>query len=184
MERLLLRHRLFSGGWTPVLDREVMIRGPVAAVLPYDPIRDEFVLIKQFRSGAYAQGEQNPWTYEIVAGMQEPNESPEAMARREAQEECGCQIDLLVSIANFFPSPSSCSEYVSVFCGRTSTEKINGTFGIVEQGEDICPVIVPGNECEQWLSSGKLNSSIGIVGVQWLLLNRIRLREEWRSRKE
>ena len=43
------------------------------AVLPYDPLRDEVVLIRQFRAGAYVAG-RHPWTWEIVAGIIEHDE--------------------------------------------------------------------------------------------------------------
>ena len=35
-----LRHRLFRGGWSRDLKRELFVRGPVVAVLLYDPERD------------------------------------------------------------------------------------------------------------------------------------------------
>lgn len=59
--RYHLRHRLFAGGWSGEVVREVFERGHAAAVLPYDPVRDEVVLIEQFRAGAYAAHSENPW---------------------------------------------------------------------------------------------------------------------------
>jgi ADP-ribose diphosphatase len=47
-----LRHRRFDGGMTDVMIREIFERGDVAAVLPYDPQRDEVLLIRQFLPGA------------------------------------------------------------------------------------------------------------------------------------
>lgn len=41
MDRLRLRHRLFAGGWGKPITREVFERGHAAALLPYDPERDE-----------------------------------------------------------------------------------------------------------------------------------------------
>jgi ADP-ribose pyrophosphatase len=52
LERLRLRHRLFAGGMSPAIVREVIEKGDVAAVLLYDPTRDEVVMIEQFRIGA------------------------------------------------------------------------------------------------------------------------------------
>ena len=46
VERLRLRHRLFAGGMSAEIDREVVRRGNAVAVLPYDPVRDEVVLIE------------------------------------------------------------------------------------------------------------------------------------------
>ena len=57
MDRLRLRHGRYDGDWTPVLEREVLLRGLAVAVVPYDPVRDEVVLIEQFRTGALVAGE-------------------------------------------------------------------------------------------------------------------------------
>ena len=86
MVRLHLRHRLFGGGWTETLDREVVLHGTVAAIIPYDPIRDSVVLIEQFRNGKFAAGDQRPWSVSIAAGMIEPGESAADMARQETLE--------------------------------------------------------------------------------------------------
>jgi len=62
MDHFKLRHRLFSGGWSPSLSREIMLRNPVAAVIPYDPVLDRSVLIEQFRGGMHAAGDPHPWS--------------------------------------------------------------------------------------------------------------------------
>ena len=68
LDRYRLRHRQFAGGMGPVLTREVLERGKVAAVLPVDPVRDRVVLIEQFRPGAWA-AQWDPWLLECVAGV-------------------------------------------------------------------------------------------------------------------
>ena len=40
MEHFLFRHRLYEGVLSPQLSREILVRGPVAAVIRYDPVRD------------------------------------------------------------------------------------------------------------------------------------------------
>ena len=54
--------------------------------------------------GAWAAGRE-PWLLECVAGVMEPGETPEALARREALEEAGCIVTDLVPIATFLTSP-------------------------------------------------------------------------------
>jgi|GEM_PF-1246049 len=92
LERLRLRHRLFAGGMGPPIVREVIEKGDVAAVLLYDPLRDEVVMIEQFRIGARDDA-RGPWLLEIVAGLIEAGETPAQVARREALEEAGCTVD-------------------------------------------------------------------------------------------
>src|SRR4051794_21893371 len=89
IERYQLRHRLFAGGWTPPLAREVCVRGAASGVLPYDPERDAVVLVEQFRMGPFAAGKA-PWMMEIVAGVMDDGETPEDVAARESIEESGC----------------------------------------------------------------------------------------------
>ena len=79
VERLRLRHRLFAGGMSPPMVREAVEKGDVAAVLLYDPQRDEVVMIEQFRIGARADP-RGPWLLETVAGLLEDGETPAAVA--------------------------------------------------------------------------------------------------------
>ena len=79
IDRYRLRHRLHAGGWSAEMTREVFERCHAAAVLPYDPIRDEVVLIEQFRVGAYAAG-WSPWLTEVIAGIIDPG-NPREMHR-------------------------------------------------------------------------------------------------------
>ena len=136
LDRYRLRHRQFAGGLGPVLTREVLERGMVAAVLPVDPGRDRVVLIEQFRPGAWAAG-RSPWLLECVAGVIEPGETPEELARREALEEAGCVITDLVPIATFLTSPGATTETVHLFCGRVASDGVGGLHGLGTEGEDI-----------------------------------------------
>lgn len=179
MEHFHFRHRLFEGGWSPPLSREIMLRDPVAAVIPYDPVRDEVVLLEQFRGGMYAAGDEHPWSIEIVAGIIEARESAEEMARRETLEESGCTIGRLEKVLEFYPSPGGCSEHVTVFCGEVDSEGVGGIHGIDHEGEDIRVFAEKTDDAMALIRSGAINNSIGVIGVQWLALNRDDLRSRW-----
>ena len=43
------RHRLFNGEMSGEVTREIFERGHAAVLLPYDPVRDEVVLVEQLR---------------------------------------------------------------------------------------------------------------------------------------
>ena len=88
MELYRFRHRLFNGEMSGEIKREIFERGHAAVLLPYDPVRDEVVLVEQVRIAAYDTSE-TPWLLEMVAGMIEEGESVEDVARREALEEAG-----------------------------------------------------------------------------------------------
>ncbi|MDQ4148157.1 MAG: NUDIX domain-containing protein, partial [Pseudomonadota bacterium] len=114
LEVLQLKHRLYDGGWSPVLQRELFRRSDGVAVLPYDPVRDDILLIEQFRTGAI-ESQPNPWLVEIVAGLVEPGEHREAVAHREAREETGCKLLDLLHVMDYYSSPGGFSERVSLY---------------------------------------------------------------------
>ena len=85
LDRYRLRHRLYSGGWSGELMREVFERGNAVAVLLYDPERDALVLVEQFRLPAHLAGVP-AWQLEIVAGIiDQPGESAVDVVRREEE---------------------------------------------------------------------------------------------------
>lgn len=179
MERLRLRHGRFDGGWTPPLLREVLVRGPAVAVLPYDPIRDEVVLIEQFRPGALVAGEP-AWMIEIVAGIAEAGEDIEDVARRETLEETGMTVGKLEPVARYMPSPGGSSETVQIYAGRVDAEGAGGIHGLADEGEDIRVFPLPALDAFKMLDDGVLDTSITLIGLLWLARNRDALRDRWR----
>jgi ADP-ribose pyrophosphatase len=179
VDRFHVRHRLHQGGWSGHLSREVMLRGEVAAVVPYDPIRDEVVLIEQFRGGLFAADDPFPWSIEIVAGIVEPGESAAEMARRETLEEAGCEIGRLEHVMTFYSSPGGSSQKVVMFCGEVSAAGVDGVYGVEAEGEDIRAFACPAEDAFAMVADGTMNNAVGIVGLQWLAMNRADLRRRW-----
>lgn len=174
-----LRHRLFAGGWSPVLSREVFERGPVAAVIPYDPERDAVVLIEQFRTGPLAAGHGRPWVVEIVAGIMENGETAEDLARREALEETGCRLEAVERIASFFMAPGGSTEHCTLLCGKVDSRRAEGVHGNEEEGEDIRVFAESLDAAFARIAAGEIDSSFSIIALQWLMLNRAELRARW-----
>ncbi len=170
VDRYRLRHRLHRGGMSDVLDREVVERGHVAAVLPVDFPRDKVVLIEQFRPGAFAAHE-NPWLVECVAGIIEPNETAEQVARREAWEEAGCRMDVLIPMQRFFTTPGALTENVQLFCGLTDSYGINGVHGVEHEGEDIKVHVVPVDKALNMADHGAIKNAITLIALQWLAIH-------------
>jgi len=173
-----LRHRLFDGGWTPPLDREVCLRGAAAGLLPYDPERDAVVLVEQFRMGPFAAGAA-PWMTEIVAGVIEPGETPEAVAARECVEESGCRVGALLPIARYFPSPGGLAEHVHLFCGRVDSRQASRVAGLADDHEDIRVLVVPWRAARAGLARGVYSNAATLLALQWLALHRPRVRRAW-----
>lgn len=177
---LKLRHQRFDGGWTKVLTREVFDRGTAVAVVPYDPIRDEVVLIEQFRCGAYVAGWQS-WMIEIVAGIIDEGEAPLDVAEREMKEETGLVVTALEPIARFMPSPGAVAETVDMYVGRIDATQAHTHGGLDTEGEDIRVFRMPAQEAIDLLPTGRIDTAITLVGLQWLALNRDALRARWQS---
>ena len=178
VDRYRLRHRKFEGGWTEVIQREVFERGHAVAVLPYDPARDAVVLIEQFRAGALAAGRE-PWLVEVVAGIIDPGETAEQVARREAVEEAGCELGELEPIGEFLLSPGACSETLAMYCGRADSEGLGGVHGLDQEGEDIRVLVLPFAEAMALLEQRRIDNLNAVAALQWLALNRERLRARW-----
>ena len=177
--RYRVRHSLFAGGMSRPFEREILLRDQVAAVLPYDPDRDAVVLIEQFRAGKFAAGAADPWMIEIVAGIIEDGETPEVMARREAVEEAGCQLGVMEALPGFYPSAGGCSEYTHMFCGRVDSRGVGGIHGLDDEDEDIRVIVEPTDRALERLARGGIDNAITVVALQWLALNRARLRAQW-----
>lgn len=173
-----LRHALFDGGMSRELRREVFERGHAVGVLPYDPERDEVVLIEQFRVGAL-DAPQGPWLMEIIAGMIGPGETPHEVALREAQEEAGCTIRELLPVAHYLSSPGGSSEQVTVFLGKASTEGLGGIHGLADEGEDIRVHVLPLDHALALLDTGMICAALPIIALQFLALHRERVRISW-----
>ena len=179
VDRFCLQHELFAGGWGEPLTRELFERGHAAALLPYDPVRDQVVLIEQFRIGAL-EAPGGPWLLEIVAGMIEAGEQPEQVVRRESVEEAGLEIGRCEAICDYLVSPGGTSERIAVFCGEVDASLAAGIHGLTEEGEDIRVSTASYQDAVAMLASGQLNSASVIIAMQWLMLNRERLRQRWR----
>jgi ADP-ribose pyrophosphatase len=177
MIKYRFRHKLFKGGWSEVIEREMFERGHAAALLPYDPVSDQVVLIEQIRVGALEHA--HPWQLEIVAGIIDTDESPEQVVRREASEEAGISVEELAKVTSYYPSSGGCSEKLDVYVGKVDASTAHGIHGLDYEGEDIRVHVVSRETAYQWIVEGKFENGASIIALQWLQLNHQSLREQW-----
>jgi ADP-ribose pyrophosphatase len=178
LETRVVEHALFGGGRSAEVRRELLLRGEAVGVLPYDPVRDEVLLIEQFRIGV-SRSEHSPWMREIVAGIVEPGESYPDVAHREAVEECGCEVLALEPIVGYYSSPGFTDEYLMLYCGRIDTAAAGGVFGLADEHEDIKACVYSAQQCFEMLAAGDIINASTVIALQWLQLHRARLRAEW-----
>lgn len=176
-----VRHRLFEGGWSGIMQREVLERHSAAAVLPYDPMLDRVILIEQFRPGSLSDPD-SPWLIEIPAGILDKNEKPIEVAYREAVEEAGCELKNLQLVYEYFPSPGGSNEYINVYCGQVDSKGIEGVHGLKHEHEDIRVLNLSVDEALQLLQTGKIKTAPAIITLLWLQLHRLELQKSWISK--
>lgn len=177
MTRYTFQHRLFKGGWSRPIARELFERGHAAAMLPYDPVRDEVVLIEQIRVGALEQSQ--PWQLEIVAGIMDADESVEALVRREAEEEAGLTVGLVQPITSYYPSAGGCSERLDVLIGQVDTTHAGGVYGLEYEDEDIRAHVMSREAAYGLVEDGTIENGASIIALQWLQLNYRNLNAQW-----
>ena len=180
LDRLQLRHRRFDGGWTEPLTRELVLRRPAVALLPYDPVADRVVLLEQFRLGAWI-ADRPAWMIEIPAGLIDADESAAESAVRETQEETGLAVSELLPIMEFATSPGGFSEWISLFCARVEAPAASSLHGLVTEQEDIRILPMAADDALALLAEGRIQNAFTLIALQWLALNRESLRRRWAS---
>lgn len=178
MNEYRFKHRLFKGGWSAEVKREVFERGHAGVLLAYDPKRDEVVLIEQIRIPAY-ETSQTPWLLEVIAGMVEEGESPEEVVRREATEEAGITIGRCKPIVSYLSSPGGTSERMYVYVGEVDATTATGIHGLACENEDIRVHVVSREQAYQWVEEGIIDNAASVIALQWLQLHHATLRKDW-----
>ena len=171
IDRVRLKCRLFQGGWSKELYREVLLREPGVGVLLYDPHLDKVLLVEQFRIGCVEDQRNGPWALELVAGLVDTDETPAEVAKREAHEETGLQIEGLLPVCEYYNSPGGSAEKMTIFCASFEVAKAGGIFGVATEAENIRTVILSRVEALTAIASGKINNAMSIIALQWLQLN-------------
>ncbi|ELT90516.1 hypothetical protein CAPTEDRAFT_136762, partial [Capitella teleta] len=124
-----ITHGLFKGGVSHPLIREATVRPPSVGVILFDPVRNQVVLVEQFRMGPFLSDD-DPWLLEVVAGISEPGETLEEVALREVEEETGYKVASLRPVSDFYVSPGASNEKLKLFCGLVDASTAGGIFGV------------------------------------------------------
>jgi len=173
-----LQHRLFAGGWSDTMRRELLVKTPAVGILLFDPQRDELVMVRQFRIGMLDQ-EPSPWPLELVAGLVDTEESLEEVAIREIHEETGLVATELLPICEYYNSPGASSEKVSLFCARVDASQAGGYHGLRHEHEDIEVLSLDAAEALDALDSGIFNNAMSMIALQWFAMNKQMLVQRW-----
>ncbi|WP_348728512.1 ADP-ribose diphosphatase [Rheinheimera texasensis] len=178
MKSYQFRHRLFRGGWSETVTREMFERGHAVVVLPFNPLTDEVVLIEQIRLGAMPSSA-SPWLLEAVAGMFGPAEDAEQVARREAEEEAGLVLGRLLPMLSYLSSPGGTTERIHLYLGELCGPVQGGVFGLAEEHEDIQVHVMQRQQAVALLNAGKIDNAATVIALQWLSLHLESVRQQW-----
>ncbi|KFL27754.1 GDP-mannose pyrophosphatase [Devosia sp. 17-2-E-8] len=167
--RLEMRRR--DGTWQKV-SREVYDHGSAAAVLLCDPAAGNIILTRQFRYPPFRNGDPG-WLIEACAGLLD-GDTPEACARREAEEETGYRPDSLIHAFAAYASPGSLTEKVECFIGLYGpVSRISDGGGLHHEGEDIEVLEMPFAEGLAMIRDGRIVDAKTIMLLQHAALSGI-----------
>ncbi len=178
-------NRRFDGARSAERTWELWRRGRAAAVLPYDPITDQVVVIEQFRLPALAAGV-DPYLIELAAGLADgaDAETLEQVAIRESQEEMGLAVDRLEKVGSFILTPGGSDEICTIFAGRVQLpplprDGLIGYAGLDAESEDIRVRALPAQTAIEAAIAGQYPNSVATIGFLWLAARRAWLRDRW-----
>ncbi len=163
-----LQHRQFiDAQYAPSLRRELVVRRPAVGVILHDPKHRLFALVEQFRIGAM-DDPVSPWQLEVVAGLIDDGESPEAAAIRETYEETGVRVERLTRLFHFYPSAGVCNETFTLYAAEADLTQASGLHGAAGEGEDIRLHCFDCHQLNHFLHSTRLVNAPVIIALQWL----------------
>jgi ADP-ribose pyrophosphatase len=178
MVKYYFTHALFNGGTSNVIERELFERDTAVAVIPYDPVTDEIVLVEQIRVGTF-EHDVNPWMIELVAGMIEDGEQSADVAKRELFEETGLQCQRLDKVMSYLVSPGGTSEKIDLYIAQVDASTASEIAGLEEESEDIRTHRLSVADVIEQLSQSRFKNGVTLVGLQWLALNHQRIKHQW-----
>ena len=166
VEEASLQFEKFDGSLSRSITRLSLERGDLVAAILIDRPQNEIIMITQFRYPTYQHGP--GWMTEIVAGMVNPEESPESAIRREILEETGYQVSALEKVSTFYVSPGGSSERIFLFCADIQGVPVEGGGGNAAEDEDVCLVRFDVAALPQLLREGYFLDAKTIIALQWL----------------
>jgi len=156
---------------------EVMERGNSVAVLGYDPLRDEVVLVNEMRPGVLVGGDY-PYADNLVAGAIGDDETPLEAGMREMKEETGLDLrDPVLVHPGAYVSSGGTSEKIAIVAGTVDTGLAGGVHGNASESEDILTVVLAAEEFIERTRRAVITDLKTLVAGYWLAEYRHRMRK-------
>lgn len=156
-----------DGSMTPPARRLVFERGDSVAAVVVHRESHSLLFTEQFRFPTLGKG--SGWLLEVIAGMIDSGETPEAALRREIEEELGFAVARLEPISTFFVSPGGSSERIWLYYAEvTDLGRLSAGGGVAAEQEEIRIVRLSPDAAQAALREGRLPDAKTIIGLQWL----------------
>jgi nudix-type nucleoside diphosphatase (YffH/AdpP family) len=157
----------FDGQMSAVVRRLNFERGDSAAAIVFNSDTKKIILTNQFKYPTLSHG--SGWIIEIVAGVVERDESPEATIVREIREEIGYQVSDLQRIADFYVTPGGSSERIHLFYAKVGEDdRVSKGGGLASEGEDIQVLQFDTPQISWMLENHEIHDAKTLVAVTWL----------------
>jgi len=165
----LMQVRLADGA---EVEKEVIVRGDAASVLPYDAERRCALVVRLFRAPVRAVTELTE-SEEACAGMLDDGEAPDAAMQREAMEEMGVRLATLEPVATAWPSPGILTERLHLYLAPyTPADRVAEGGGAPGEHENITVVERPLADLAADAEAGRILDGKLLVLVQTLRVRR------------
>ena len=157
----------------------VRASGDATTVLHFDPVAAKFLVIRQFRHGAFVRRDKKPWCIEPPAGRIDPGETAEEAAHRKLWEETGSNARSLHNIAFYGPTPGAFSKHLKSSVAIAELDGVESLIGGVEcETADIMAHILPYSELLEMQANGVANNGPFTMTALWLKAEAVRLASE------
>lgn len=147
----------------------ILERPDAVAILPYDEIRNEVVLVRQFRAGPYLRDGETA-ILEIVAGYLDPAEDADVAAARELREETALVVKRLIPITSYYPAPTLSKEKLSLWCGIVDASEAASS--VTNGSERLRIERIPVGDIGNMLLDGRISNALTFGALTWLLYTR------------
>lgn len=141
--------------------REQFDRGDAVAALVFDTEKQQYILTRQFRVGSESE------LIEVVAGMVDKGEQPEASIKREIEEETGYHVEKLQHLHTFYSSPGGTTERVMLYYAEVKEQRHRG--GGNSHEHEFIEIL---HLTPEQLDALETPDAKTIIAQQWVKLNR------------
>ena len=145
--------------------------GHVVAIIPYDPVRNKLVLLRQFRLGAHLTGGGGEMV-EIPAGLVDEGEDLAETARRELTEETHLTARSLKHAMDFVPSAGFIAERGHLYFAEVDASQLPEETGVVSETEVIRPFLADPDEALAALDGGQIRNGYTAIALLWFARKR------------